>query len=87
MTTPKAGFEWDALRRQWKPCDYTKMTVEQLAERRSTAAFQQDEIEAQIKGLLPASAAQALLQRSSYGLYDLLIKLAKQAPETLLGAI
>lgn len=87
MSNTKAGLEWDALRRSWRPVDYTKLTVEQLADRRSKAEDIMKETEAQLHGLLPAAAAQHLLNRGANDLYTLIIKLAVKAPEALLGAI
>ena len=87
IVSSRPGFEWDALRRVWKPVDYMSMSVEQLAERRRLADDRAAETEAQLKGLLPQSAAQALLNKGADEVYDLLIKLAKKAPEMLLGVI
>ena len=84
-TTP--GLEWDALRGKWIPVDYTRLSEDQLRVRRELASNREAELEAQLKGFIPASAAQALLNKGAIGLQDLLIKLAKKAPETLLSLI
>lgn len=83
----KPGFEWDALNNQWSPVDYTKLTEEQLKERREDSLHRESELHCQLRALLPAAEAQKLLNKGAVGLEDLLIKLALKAPEFLIGLI
>lgn len=85
--TNRPGFEWDPVKRTWKPIDYMSMTVDQLADRREASENRAAETEAQLRGLLPQAAAQALLNKTADQVYDLLIKLARKSPEILLQAI
>ena len=83
----RPGLVWDALNRKWMPVDYTKLTIEQLEQRQKDAVDRHKEMEAQLKALLPVAASQSLLNKSMLELQSLLIKLAKQAPQALLGAV
>jgi len=83
----KAGYEWDALKRRWKPVDYIGMTDEAMKARREVADDKAAELKAQVEALIPAVAAQALLNKGADELIDLMVKLAKKAPEALLGVL
>lgn len=83
----EAGMEWDPVARAWKPVDYIGMTPEQLQARRDAASDRVAEVKAQVKGLLPEAAGQALLNKGAEELLEVLIKLAKKAPVALLESI
>ncbi len=83
----KPGFYWDNATRKWKPVNYSLLTVEQLAQRRKDADDLAAETEAQLKGLLPVAAAQAVMNKTALELQALIISLAKNIPSHLLQAI
>jgi hypothetical protein len=87
MSKIKPGFVWDALGRRWKPVDYMNMSSDEMQRRRDEAEDRLLEVDFQVRAILPAAAAQALLTKGSEALMDTLIKLAKKAPEALLGVI
>lgn len=83
----KPGFEWDPIRRIYRPVDYLSMSEEELKDRRENSSSLIKETEAQLKALAPVVDAQALLNKSSSELMDLFIKLAKKAPSLLASVI
>ena len=83
----KSGMYWDAVSRTWKSVDYINMSAKQLKERRDNASNRVDEVRAQVKGMLPEAAGQALLNKGADELLEILIKLAKKAPSALLESI
>jgi len=81
----KPGYVWDHATRAWKAIDYRGMSDEDLKKRRDHAADRAAEALAQLEAFLPAATAQSLLNRGADDLVDLLIKIAKNAPEALTG--
>lgn len=83
----KPGYEWDPVNRRYKPVDYLSLSPEELQERRDKADDRVEEVKAQVEAILPAAEASKLLHKGMEELQDLIITVAKKAPEVLLGII
>lgn len=67
--------------------DYSRMTEAELMRLIQSSSDDVAKAREILATLVPAAAAQALLNRGAVGIYELVIRLAKRSPEKLLELI